>query len=90
MISIAVGDAGLDQFIVLVDADGDDAAGHDIGEVFERGLLDGAVAGGEEDELAFFFKVADGQDGADVFPGCRLSRLCMDLPLPAAPTSGIS
>ena len=46
---LAVGDAGGDELVVLVDADGDDAAGHDVGEVLERGLLDGAVAGGEED-----------------------------------------
>jgi len=28
-----------DELVVLVDADGDDAAAHDVGEVLERGLL---------------------------------------------------
>ncbi len=66
---LAVGDAGGDELVVLVDADGDDAAGLDVGEVLERGLLDGAVAGGEEDVLALFGEVADGEDGDDFFAG---------------------
>ncbi len=33
MTCVAVGDAGGDELVVLVDADGDDAAGHDVGEV---------------------------------------------------------
>ena len=66
---MAVGDAGGDELVVLVDADGDDAAGLNVGEVLERGLLDGAVAGGEEDVLALFFEVADGEDGDDFFSG---------------------
>jgi hypothetical protein len=55
----AVGDAGGDQFIVLVDADGDDATSHDVAEVLERGLLYRSIASGEEDELAHFFQVAN-------------------------------
>ena len=66
---LAVGGAGLDELVVLVDVDGDDAAGHDVGEVLEGGLLDGAVAGGEEDVLALFVEVADGEDGDDFFSG---------------------
>ena len=31
----AVGDFGGDEFVVFIDADGDDAAGHDVGEIFE-------------------------------------------------------
>ena len=71
---LAVGDAGGDELVVLVDADGDDAAGHDVGEVLERGLLDGAVAGGEEDVLALFFEVADGEDGDDLFAGLEVDE----------------
>ncbi len=64
---LAVGDAGADELVVFVDADGDDAARHDVGEVLERRLLDRALARGEEDELAFFFEVAYGEDGATLF-----------------------
>ena len=71
---LAVGDAGGDELVVLVDADGDDAAGHDVGEVLERGLLDGAVAGGEEDVLAVFFEVADGEDGDDLLAGLEVDE----------------
>ena len=70
----AVGDAGGDQIVVFVDGDGDDAARHDIGEVLEGRLLDDAVARGEEDELAFLFKVAHGQDGANVFAGLQIEQ----------------
>ncbi len=73
-ICCAVGDAGGDQLVVFIDADGDDAARHDVGEVLERRLFDGALAGGEEDELAFFFEVADGQDGADLFAGLEVEE----------------
>ena len=66
---LAVGDAGDDKLVVLLDVDGDDAAGHDVGEVLERGLLDRAVARGKEDVLALFFEVADGEDGDDFFSG---------------------
>ena len=71
---LAVGDAGGDELVVLVDVDGDDAAGHDVGEVLERGLLDGAVAGGEEDVLAVFVEVADGEDGDDFFAGLEVDE----------------
>ena len=86
----AVGNAGADQLIIFIDADGDDAARHYVGKILQRSLLDRSFAGGEEDELAFFFQVAHRQNGRTFSPGCRLSRLAMDLPLPAAPTSGIS
>ena len=77
----AVGDAGGDELVVLVDADGDDAAGHDVGEVLERSFLDGAFLRGEEDELAFFFKIADGQDGADFFAGLEVEQALHGLAL---------
>ena len=66
---IAGGDADGDEFVVLVNVDGDDAAGHDVGEVDERGLLDDTVAGGEEDVLALFLEVADGEVADDFFAG---------------------
>ena len=65
---------GGDELVVLVDADGDDAAGHDVGEVLEGGLLDGAVAGGEEDVLVVFVEVADGEDGDDFFAGLEVDE----------------
>ena len=72
---LAVGDLGGDELVVLVDVDGDDAAGHDVREVFERGLLDGAVAGGEEDEAVDSSgEVADGEDGDDFFAGLEVDE----------------
>ena len=50
-------------------------------EVLERGLLDGALLRGEEDELALFFEVADGQDGADVFAGLEVEQALHGLAL---------
>jgi hypothetical protein len=47
---------------------------HDVGEVLERGLLDGAVASGEEDVLGVFFEVADGEDGDDFFAGLEVDE----------------
>jgi len=87
---LPVGDAGGDELVVLVDVDGDDSAGHDVGEVFERGLFDGSVAGGEEDVLAFFFEVADGRMVTTFSPGWRSMSEAMALPFPAEPASGIS
>ena len=77
----AVGDARLDQLVVFVDADGDNAARHDVGEVLERRLLDGSLSRGEEDELAFFFKIADGQNGADIFAGLQVEQALHGLAL---------
>src|SRR5512146_2708932 len=48
---VAVGHAGVHQFVVLINADGDNAARHHVAEVLERRLLDRAIAGGEEDVL---------------------------------------
>ena len=59
--------ASTDQLVIIVDAYGNNAARHHIGKVFQRSLLDGALAGGEEDELAVLFQVAHRQDGADIF-----------------------
>ena len=87
---LAVGDFGGDELVVLVDVDGDDAAGHDVREVFEGGLLDGAVAGGEEDVVGLVGEVAGGEDGDDFFAGLEATSEAMALPLPAAPMSGIS
>ena len=44
------------KIVVFFDGDGDDAAGHDVGEIFERRLLDRAVARGEEDELVLLLR----------------------------------
>ncbi len=87
---LAVGDAGGDELVVLLDVDGDDAAGHDVGEVLERGLLDGAVAGGEEENLASSSRSRTGRMVTTFSPGWRATSEAMALPLPAAPTSGTS
>ena len=52
---LAVGEAGSNQFVALLDVDGDNAARHHVREVLEFGLLHGAIAGCEEDVFAFFF-----------------------------------
>src|ERR1700678_2610198 len=61
---VAIGAASANQLVIVVDADGNNAARHDIGKVLERSLLNGALTGGEEDELAVLFQVAHRQDGA--------------------------
>ena len=78
---LAVGEAGGNQVVVFFDGDGDDAARHDVGEVFERSLLHDAVARGEEDELAFFFKIAHRQDGAHIFAGLQVEQALHGLAL---------
>ena len=47
---------------------------HDVGEVAQGGLLDGAVAGGEEDELGVLLEVADGEDGDDALAGLEVDE----------------
>ena len=71
---LAIGDAGDDELVVLLDVDGDDAARHDVGEVAQGGLLDGAVARGEEDELGVLLEVADGEDGDDALAGLEVDE----------------
>ena len=78
---LAVGEAGRNQIVIFVDGDGDDAARHHVREVLERRLLDRAVARGEEDELAFFFKIANGQDGAHIFAGLQVEQALHGLAL---------
>ena len=70
----AIGDAGGDELIFLIDANGNDAAGHDVGEILERSFLHRTLARCEEDELAFLFKVANCHDGADVFSGLQVQK----------------
>ncbi len=70
----AVGNARFYQLIVFIDADGDNAARHDVGEVLERRLLYRSLLRGKEDELAFFFKIAHGQNGAYVFAGLQIEQ----------------
>ena len=77
----AVSDAGDDELIVLVNADGDDAAGHDVGEVPERGFLDRSLLRGEEDEFAFLLEIADGEDGADIFAWLQVEQALHGLTL---------
>src|SRR5271169_4499614 len=64
---VAVGATGRHQFVFLVDTYGNDATRHDIAEVLERRLFDGAAAGGKEDKLALLLQVAHGQQRPHVF-----------------------
>src|SRR5581483_1883544 len=66
--AISEGDAN--QFVTLLNSDGNDAARHYIREVFQFGLLHRPVSRGEEDVTSRLFQVTDGQHGAN-----RLSRL---------------
>jgi hypothetical protein len=88
--SVAVGERGRDQFVALLDVDGDDAALHHVREVFQLGLLHRAVAGGEEDVLAFFFQVAHGEHGAHGFARLQADQVADVLALAGGATSGIS
>ena len=78
---LAVGERGGNEFVALFDVDGDDAARHDVGEVLEFGLLHGAVAGDEEDVLAFLFEIADGEHGADGLAGLERDEVAHVLAL---------
>ena len=71
---VAVGHARGDELVVLVDADGNDAARHDVREVLERGLLHRAVARGEEHVLGLLFEVLDGENGDDLFAGLQVDE----------------
>ena len=71
---LTVGDADGDEFVSLLDADGDDAASY-VGEVLELGLLHGAVARGEEDVLALFFEIANGEHGAHGLAGLQVEQV---------------
>ena len=79
---LAVGERSADQFVVFVDADGDDAARHDVGEIFERRLLDRAVARGEEDVACLLLRGC-GRPGCvrTVSPGCRCHQVANVLAL---------
>jgi hypothetical protein len=70
----AIRDTGGDELIFLIDANGDDAARHDVGEVFQRGFLHRSLARCEEDELAFLFEIANGHDRADVLSGLEVEQ----------------
>jgi hypothetical protein len=71
---IAVGAASANQLVIVVDADGNNAARHHIAKVLERSLLDRALAGGEKDELAILFQIAYGQDGAHALPRLQVEQ----------------
>ena len=88
---LAIGEADGDQFVSLLDVDGDDAARHHVGEIFEFGLLHRAVAGGEEDVACLLLPDRAPRAWCARFRrAADATRLPMCLPLPAAPTSGIS
>src|SRR4029077_11886891 len=70
---LSVREAGRNQFVALLDADGVDAVRAHVAEILELGLLHQAVAGGEENVPAGLFEVANREHGAD-----RLSRLQTD------------
>src|SRR5665213_1576090 len=71
---LSVRQTSRNQIVVLVDCDSDDSTRHDVGEVLERRLLYNALPCGEEDELAFLFKVAHGKNGADIFARLQVEQ----------------
>ena len=72
---LAVGEIGCDQFVSLLDADGVDAIRAHVREVLELGLLHQAVAGGEENVLAGFFQMANGEHGANRFARLQTNQV---------------
>ena len=71
----AVSQRGADQFVALVNSDGDDAARHHIAEIFQRCLFHGAVASGEENVSSFFFQIAHGEHVAHGFAGLQRNQI---------------
>ena len=51
---LAGGQFHVDQRVARLDADGDDAAFADVGEILQRGLLDRALLGGKEQKAGLF------------------------------------
>ena len=68
---LAVSQSRGHQFIAFINADGDNATRHDVREIRQRRLLDGALACGEEDVLALLFQIAHVQDGAHGLAGLQ-------------------
>src|SRR5581483_1388466 len=70
----AVGDARGHKLIVLVDADGDNAAGHHVRKILERRLLYRPLLRGEEDVLALLFEIAHRQNRAHIFARLQIEQ----------------
>ena len=88
---LARGEHGLDEGVVVLHGEGDDAAGARVGEGGELRLLHDALAGGEQ-HVAAGLELADAADRPAIFsPGLQAARGSPTaLPLPCGPTSGIS
>ena len=78
---LAVGEGSGDQFVALLDIDGDDAARHHVGKVLEFGFLHGGVAGDEEDVLPCLFEIADCEHGTHGFAGLQGNQVAHVLAL---------
>ena len=86
---LAAGEAGGQQFIALVQTQGDDAARHDVVELGQLALLDDALLGDHHDELAgdeFLHR----QERGDGFVRLKIDQAGACLPLPTVAASGIS
>src|SRR5262249_43045513 len=70
--AVPIGDAGGNQFIVFLDADGDDAARHDITEVLQRRFLHRTHTSRKEDVLVLLLEITHVENGAYTF--ARLQR----------------
>ena len=88
-ILLAVGQRHGDQLVPLVQVDGDDPAGPEVGVFHERGLLHHPLAG-RHHEVAVVAELLDRQDGGNLLVRRRFNRLTIALPRVARPPSGIS
>ena len=64
---LAVGEFRADEFVLVLEVDGDDAGGTRIGKFGQRGLFHGAEFGGQEHEAAFFFQIRGGHERGELF-----------------------
>ena len=81
---MAGGENDVNERVALFDADADDAAVADVGEFFQGGFLDGALGGGEEDEIGLRPGVVllvgagfggDADHGGDFFVGLQFEQI---------------
>ena len=64
---LAVGELRADEFVLVVQIDGDDAGRARVGKFRQRGFFHGADLGGHENEAAFFFEIRGGDKRGEFF-----------------------
>ena len=85
---LAGGEHGLDERVVVLHAEGDDAAGARVREGAELGLLHDALAGGEQ-HVAAGVELLHGAEGGDLLAAAAsCTRFTTALPLPCGPDVG--